>query len=403
MGLTNKRWLQVHAVIVVLLAAIFAGMYSYVRYAERKNFTCRMDEESVSCGLTMEISKSWNEEAHGYKYGMQYDGVVSNYTSVNLKDWMVELALQDGCYIDSYWNGEVTFENNVLTLKPVDYNNIIEAGGQQTFGFVLYGPSLENVENGRIIFSKQISMTTLPLFWVTILAMAVFFVVDVTAAVAGRKNRVLRKKQQEFLSIINQSFLTFANMIDAKDPYTKGHSHRVAIYSREIARRMGLDEDAQWNLFYIALMHDIGKIGISDAILKKSGKLTPEERAEIEKHVKIGGDILKDFTAIPGIEAGARFHHEKYDGTGYLSGLKGEEISLYARIIGVADAFDAMSSARCYRPKLPTEKIVAELKKCSGTQFDPEIVPYMLQMIEEGAAPLETGEEALQLELRGTP
>ena len=145
----------------------------------------------------------------------------------------------------------------------------------------------------------------------------------------------------------------------------------------------------------MALLHDIGKIGVPDAVLKKAGRLDVDERQMIEQHVQMGGDILKNFSAIKDIEAGARFHHEKYDGTGYVSNLVGKQIPLVARIICVADAFDAMTSMRCYRPRLPMEKVISELKECSGTQFDPDLVPYMLQMIDEGVVPVELSKEEL--------
>ena len=133
----------------------------------------------------------------------------------------------------------------------------------------------------------------------------------------------------------------------------------------------------------------VGKIGVTDVILNKKGALTPEERNSIEKHVTIGGDILKDFTAIEGIAEGARYHHERYDGKGYACGLKGEEIPLFARIIAVADSFDAMSSERCYRPALEMPKIISELENGAGTQFDAKIVKHMLDMIEDKQVPVE--------------
>jgi putative nucleotidyltransferase with HDIG domain len=197
----------------------------------------------------------------------------------------------------------------------------------------------------------------------------------------------MHERQQELQAILVQSLQVFARVIDAKDPYTNGHSIRVAQYARELSRRMGLPEEEQERIYYIALLHDIGKIGIPDSILNKQGPLNAEERAVIQTHPAVGGQVLKNFTALPDIDDGARFHHERYDGKGYCDGLAGEDIPLVARIIGVADSYDAMSSDRCYRPALSREKIVEELTTCSGTQFDPEIVPYMLAMIEDGVVP----------------
>ena len=162
----------------------------------------------------------------------------------------------------------------------------------------------------------------------------------------SRKVDVLQKKQKQYHDIVNQSLETFAHAIDAKDQNTNGHSQRVAIYSAEIAKRMGMSDEEQEQIYYMGMLHDIGKIGIPDAILKKPGKLTEEEMQIIRNHPTIGGEILKDFTAIQGISDGARYHHERYDGNGYNEGLKGKEIPLAARIICVADSYDTMSSKR---------------------------------------------------------
>lgn len=176
---------------------------------------------------------------------------------------------------------------------------------------------------------------------------------------------------------------TFAGFIDAKDSYTQGHSKRVAIYSGEIARRMKLSPEEINTLYYIALMHDCGKIGIPDAILNKPDALTVAERNMIQSHTLLGGNVLKNFTAIPGIRDGALYHHERFDGQGYPSGLKGLQIPLYARIICIADSYDAMSSRRCYRKPFCKDRAIEELTANSGKQFDPDLVKYMIDMIND--------------------
>ena len=214
--------------------------------------------------------------------------------------------------------------------------------------------------------------------------------VGIVIVLAGmcRKVDVLRKKQKQYHDIVNQSLETFAHAIDAKDQNTNGHSQRVAIYSAEIAKRMGMSDEEQEQIYYMGMLHDIGKIGIPDAILKKPGKLTEEEMQIIRNHPTIGGEILKDFTVIQGISDGARYHHERYDGNGYNEGLKGEEIPLAARIICVADSYDTMSSKRVYKELHEENYILSELDQCSGKQFDPQIVPFMIEMIKDGTAPL---------------
>lgn len=199
--------------------------------------------------------------------------------------------------------------------------------------------------------------------------------------------RSLERKNTSYQSILKQSMETFAHAIDAKDKDTNGHSIRVATYSREIAKRMGMSEEDQEKIYYVAMLHDIGKIGVPDSILKKPGKLTEEEVQMIRNHPSIGGEILQDFTAIDGISEGARYHHERYDGRGYNEGLKGEEIPLFARIICVADSYDTMSSRRVYKEHHDEQYILKELEECSGKQFDPNIVPYMVDMIKDRTAP----------------
>jgi len=190
-----------------------------------------------------------------------------------------------------------------------------------------------------------------------------------------------RRQKVEKLSL--QIMLTLANTIDAKDKYTNGHSLRVAEYAREIARRAGKTAQEQEDIYYVGLLHDIGKIGISNSIINKTSGLTDEEYEIIKGHTVIGAEILDNMTEIPGLAVGAHWHHEQFDGSGYPEGLIGEEIPETARIIGVADAYDAMASKRSYRDVLPQRVVRMEIEKGSGTQFDPQFAQIMLSMIKE--------------------
>jgi putative two-component system response regulator len=174
-----------------------------------------------------------------------------------------------------------------------------------------------------------------------------------------------------------------ANTIDAKDSYTNGHSTRVAKYSVMIAERLGYSGEKLERLRYAALLHDIGKIGIPKEIINKTSKLTDEEYEVIKTHPVIGSNILKEITEIPDISIGARWHHERYDGRGYPDHLAGDEIPKLARIIGVADAYDAMTSKRSYRDVLAQNIVYGEVEKGKGTQFDPDIADIMLELIKE--------------------
>ncbi|MCE5198018.1 MAG: HD domain-containing phosphohydrolase [Armatimonadota bacterium] len=167
---------------------------------------------------------------------------------------------------------------------------------------------------------------------------------------------------------------SLAAAVDAKDRYTCGHSERVAHYAKEIAESLSTDEEFVNALKIAGLLHDVGKIGIPDAILNKTGSLTQEERATIKQHSALGGTILKRAPHLDQIIPAVMHHHERWDGKGYPEGLKGEQIPLIARIMGVADAFDAMTSDRPYRPAMSVEAALLELRAGAGTQFDPDIV-----------------------------
>ena len=194
----------------------------------------------------------------------------------------------------------------------------------------------------------------------------------------------LDEKTREVELVTIQAITTVANTIDAKDDYTKGHSLRVAYYADNLARKIGWSEEEVQNIHYIALLHDIGKIGVPDSVLNKPFKLTDVEFELIKNHTVMGGEILKDIKMFPNVSLGAKYHHERYDGRGYPNGLKGEEIPMVARIIGIVDSYDAMTSNRVYRKRLQNEIVMQELLKGKGTQFDPFLVDRFIELLEEG-------------------
>jgi energy-coupling factor transport system substrate-specific component len=201
-------------------------------------------------------------------------------------------------------------------------------------------------------------------------------------------------QQQIKLNMANETVMAIANAVDAKDVRTNQHSSRVAQYSVLIAQEMNC---FPWwnrtkmlsNLRKTAQMHDIGKIGIPDSVLNKVGRLTDEEYAQMKSHVTRGAEILKDFTLVENVADGTKYHHERYDGKGYPEGLKGEEIPLVARIISVADTFDAMTSNRVYRNQMDTDYVMNEMKRGRGTQFDPDALDAFLRLVDRGVIDLE--------------
>ena len=198
-----------------------------------------------------------------------------------------------------------------------------------------------------------------------------------------KKTQEVTAQHERIERISMQIVKALSGAIDAKDTYTNGHSTRVADYSKEIARRAGYSEGIQNDIYMMGLLHDVGKIGVPDAIINKPAKLSDEEYSIIQNHPVMGAKILKNITEFPKLVTGARWHHERYDGKGYPDGLCGEEIPKEARIIAVADAYDAMSSRRSYRDELPQDKVRSEVEKGKGTQFDPEFAEIMLHMIDE--------------------
>lgn len=200
---------------------------------------------------------------------------------------------------------------------------------------------------------------------------------DITNYINDIQNAKL--KIQEISSELLESL---AQTIDAKDKYTNGHSSRVAIYSRMLAKNLGLSENDQDMLYNMGLLHDIGKIGIPDTIINKTSKLTDEEFNMIQSHPIFGWEILKNVHSQPELALAARWHHENYNGTGYPDKKKGEEIPFEVRIVAVADSYDAMTSNRSYRKYLPQDVVRDEIEKNAGTQFDPRVAKAMLEIID---------------------
>lgn len=198
-----------------------------------------------------------------------------------------------------------------------------------------------------------------------------------------REVQLLKAEQENMQKLFSETAVALVDAIDAKDAYTHGHSSRVAEYSRKIAEISGKSEKECNEIYYAALLHDVGKIGVPDSIINKNGKLTADEYGVIKSHPAIGSQILSEISDYSYLSTAARYHHERYDGTGYPDGLKGEEIPDMARIISVADAYDAMTSYRSYRAQMPQAKVREELIRCSGTQFDPEYTRIMLQLIDQ--------------------
>ncbi len=326
-----------------------------------------------------------NKTSYGYSY--EFDFSISNIGNNAITNWKLYLDVPENTIIENSYDVECSYNNGdsrKLVITPEYYNLTIGADEAIEFGIALSTKAPFNPDELYFVGYKVHGSETNLINRMIGIAILFWLISFIGFLVTKFNLRNYREKQKNDVKIILQSMNTFISFIDAKDPYTRGHSKRVAMYAAEIAKRMGLSEDEIQNIYYAGLLHDAGKISIPDAVLNKPGKLTPEERELIQNHTVAGGKMLKQLSSIRGIRETALYHHERYDGKGYPEGLKGDSIPLYARIVGVADSYDAMSSNRVYRRHLNKDDIIEEIQQGSGSQFDPDIVKYMVDMINDG-------------------
>lgn len=291
-------------------------------------------------------------------------------------------------YLEGYDSGET--ECLLSEFGRITYTDL-KSGSYVFHISILDGLDGSVMESASFSIQKDLEMYQNIWFKAYVMFIIGLAIVRITWGVARMwSQKTILKQQYELeyaqkqIEMGNETILSIARTVDAKDSNTSQHSFRVSEYSAVIGKRLGFSEEKCEGLRQMALLHDIGKIGIPDAILNKPDRLTDEEFAIMKTHVIKGGEILKDFKMIENVQLGALYHHERYDGTGYCKGLKGEEIPIEARIIGIADAFDAMTANRVYRKQLDIDFVIEELKRCSGTQFDPKLIEIMLSLIEDG-------------------
>jgi putative nucleotidyltransferase with HDIG domain len=304
------------------------------------------------------------------RLNLKYTGIT--FVSSEKVEFKTKLQGFDTEYSD--WTTERTA--SYTNLKPGNYKFFVTSRNPDGYSVSKY------VENS---VTTSIEIVKKAYFWqhAWFAALLVLLIIGIVTLIVYLRFAAIRRRQEEIQKLSMEVTSALAQTIDAKDKYTKGHSNRVAKYSKMLAAELGESERTQEQIYYAALLHDIGKIGVPNAIINKPDKLTDEEYEIIKTHPVIGSDILKSISSMPEIAIGARSHHERYDGKGYPDGLVGEEIPWIARIIGVADAYDAMTSNRSYRSYLPQDRVRAEIEKYRGIQFDPRVADAMLKLIEE--------------------
>lgn len=362
-----------------------------------------------------------------YYKAYTYDFTIMNNTNDRVSEFNFALYFDQEVYISSAWNGALEIHQNINGTEYVatvldmrefnkdlyDFDTVtvdgedfirLESGDYLVYypsstinamempigsheattpGIIMYVPMEDEIIDSSFEIQYKFHRVIVadPMFWISFVGFLLWCVTLTVYIVIYLQISKYEEQHKRDNRIIEESIETFTRFIDAKDPYTNGHSKRVANYTKIIAKELGFSGEELEHIYYIALLHDCGKIGVPDNILDKPSKLTEEEFEIIKAHTIMGGEILKQFKSLKDVELGALFHHERYDGNGYPVGLVGEEIPLIARIICLADAYDAMNSDRVYRKRLDKEEIIRQIESNKGKQFDPNIADVVLELI----------------------
>ncbi len=361
-----------------------------------------------------------------------YEIIITNNAHTTVEDWTIRINIQEECFLNNGWCGK--YEVHQIQKDGTELSQLIDLrnykvdeltinyymGAQDLLiplypgDYLIYYPDSSNVGSevpiqgtsefsgevvcGIIMYSKsgevdftdyEVSYRLYKSIWdgaagrFYIIAFATFAISIIVLVTAFF---ITIRYEEKFVSqsgILEDAMNVICGVADTRDYYSKEHSQRVARYSKMIAEKMGMDKGDCDIVYNAALLHNIGNIFVSEHILRKNGRLTSDEYAEVKQHTTRGAELLKDVKNIQHAAEAAMYHHERYDGTGYPYGKKENEIPLIARIVAVADAYDAMSNDRPYRMKLMNDQIREEFIKNRGTQFDPTIVTAFLDIMGE--------------------
>ena len=443
----KKKWIIIAVTLALALACMAAGLIRTNAYNSRMHKQLFEGEEFLSAEsagskpvtvVAVPRDSTWTKifdfdneglTEHNYQ-AYTYDFTVTNNTKDELKDFTFKLVFGTRTFLSSGWNGSVEIHQKVkdseivatvpdlrefdaskydLKTYTVDGETLIdmnegdyliytpsssinamevpvEPHEATTPGFIMYIAIGEDVSGSslELDYTFHRPITSDPLFRLSVVALVLWLISLIIFLITSAQIRKYNERHERDNEIINESIETFTGFIDAKDPYTNGHSKRVAIYTRKIAKELGFEGEELDRIYYVALLHDCGKIGVPDNILGKPGKLTDEEFDIIKSHTVRGGEILSSFKSLENAGEGALYHHERYDGRGYPEGRAGEDIPMIGRMICVADSFDAMNTNRVYRKRLSKDEIIKEIETNKGKQFDPKIADVMLKLLRNG-------------------
>lgn len=390
--LTRKVCISIAVSLLILLFGFefFLGYYCYKKSQEPVSFTqlspsAPMNKENKTY-VVFSQQRGWHE--NGQNHYEIYNNLIVNHTEKDFCNWSIKLKIPEGTKIVSHWNCYAELKDEYMYLSgDTQVDKIIAKNSSIAFGFVLELPDSFRIKTISYSGNYKYELSSFKIHHINMLLILIditaLFISMIVHNVMQKRINNLKLLKSRDNAIIEQTMRTFVNFIDAKDEYTRGHSTRVAKYSRQLAKQMGFDEEFQQDIFYMGLMHDIGKITVPDNILNKTSHLSDNEWEIIQMHTKNGAKLLEDFTIMPSIKDAVLYHHERYDGKGYIYQLKGEDIPIAARIICVADSFDAMNTTRCYRLKYSHDRIIQEFERCSGKQFDPVVAKAMIELLKE--------------------
>ncbi|WP_049962711.1 HD domain-containing phosphohydrolase [Ruminococcus sp. HUN007] len=383
----------------------------YLHYGMDNGLSCTATSNSYSCltprGMlyiagtngvaAVNIEKSF-ENVSDIKVSVPYVEVDGSYIFPDengnyvIPSSSVKLTVYSYVYNYSLMNPDVTyylkgFEHNPVTVKrseltPASYTNL--RGGEYTFVMKVDDPQGDSTKETVIKIIKEKKWYEKIVVHIIALVLILALLAALLKAYISYRTRKYEEKNRQQKELIREIVESFAKVIDMKDSYTNGHSTRVAEYTAMLSKELGCDEDTVEKYYNIALLHDIGKIGIPPEVLNKPGKLTDTEFNIIKSHSALGYEALKNISIMPELSVGAGMHHERPDGKGYPKGLKGDQILRVAQIIAVADTFDAMYSDRPYRKRMNFEKAVSIMKEVSGTQLASDVVDAFLRLVEKG-------------------